>query len=183
MKKKGYFGLKEGEKATIIELPYDEDDFSMLIVLPNNNSQLAWEQVISREHIASLDKLGKIQPEEIILHLPKFKLAWKAELTEYMKEMGVKLAFTPQADFSKMINEKEQLYISAVVHQAVVAVDEAGTEASAATAVVMSRECMFMDSSPPKEIHVDHPFLFFIRHHNPKSNLFSTIFAGFVKTL
>eukprot|EP01111_Echinosteliopsis_oligospora_P003696 TRINITY_DN1578_c1_g1_i1.p1 TRINITY_DN1578_c1_g1~~TRINITY_DN1578_c1_g1_i1.p1 ORF type:complete len:393 (+),score=86.24 TRINITY_DN1578_c1_g1_i1:49-1227(+) len=180
MKKTGYFGVKEGEKETIIELPYYGNHFSMIIVLPKNNSQAAWDQVTSREYIASLDKLGNISSEEkVVLYLPKFKITWKSELKEYMKEMGVATAFTPQADFSKMTNEKERLYISAVIHQTVVAVGEEGTEASAATSVVISRS---MGIEPPKEIHVNHPFMFFIRHYNPTSDHYTTIFAGYLKT-
>eukprot|EP01111_Echinosteliopsis_oligospora_P003694 TRINITY_DN1578_c0_g2_i5.p1 TRINITY_DN1578_c0_g2~~TRINITY_DN1578_c0_g2_i5.p1 ORF type:complete len:398 (+),score=97.32 TRINITY_DN1578_c0_g2_i5:120-1313(+) len=177
MIKKAHFGVKEGEKATLIELPYKEQGFSMVIVLPKDNSQESWDAITSKEHMACLGKLGDIGSEEVVLHLPKFKISWKAELTNYMQEMGVKTAFTESADFSKMINQKEPLCIGAVIHEAVVEVDENGTEAAAATAVAMKLKSR---AGRPKEIHVDHPFFFYIRHNTSHEN-YTTIFAGYVK--
>jgi serpin B len=99
--------------------------------------------------------------------LPRFTVTSAFDLAEVLPSMGMVLAFTGEADFSGMTGRKE-LFISAVVHQAFADVNEEGTEAAAATAVVMSRSA----SQPPPLFRADHPFLFLIRDNRTGGILF-----------
>ena len=82
--------------------------------------------------------MGKFRKQKVIVSIPKFKTTAEFELAKTLEAMGMKDAFGGAADFSGM-NGKKDLFISAVVHKAFVDVNEEGTEAAAATAVVMSR--------------------------------------------
>eukprot|EP00026_Physarum_polycephalum_P010700 Phypoly_transcript_10874.p1 GENE.Phypoly_transcript_10874~~Phypoly_transcript_10874.p1 ORF type:complete len:353 (+),score=76.60 Phypoly_transcript_10874:81-1061(+) len=136
MHQKKSFGFREIEGATLVELPYNDRQFSMLIVLPKDNSQKAWESIVNKDFLQSVEKKG-LENRQINLYLPRFKVTWKSDLKPILQELGIKAAFGPQADFHKMITEKEDIFISNVIHQAVVEVNEEGTEAAAATAVVV----------------------------------------------
>lgn len=103
------------------------------------------------------------------LHLPKFKLEEKYSLSDNLISMGMRIAFTNNADFSGM-GDKKDLAISRVIHQSFVAVDEEGTEAAAATAVVIIYTTAIIDHA--LTFRADHPFHFFIRHNKSKSILF-----------
>jgi serpin B len=102
------------------------------------------------------------------LGIPKFKMTCEFSLADTLKEMGMPMAFGGQADFSGM-NGKQDLYISAVIHKAFVDVNEEGTEAAAATAVVVERK----SAAPVQTIfYADHPFLFLIRDSRTGAILF-----------
>lgn len=102
------------------------------------------------------------------LQLPKFKLEEKFDLSDYLSIMGMRLAFTTNADFSGM-GAKKDLAITKVIHQSFVAVDEEGTEAAAATAVTIATTALITNVLT---FRADHPFHFFIRHNKSKSILF-----------
>jgi serpin B len=103
------------------------------------------------------------------LSLPKFSFESKFELSDLLAEMGMPDAFDPaKADFSGM-DGTDLLYISNVIHQAYVGVDEQGTEAAAATAVVMTLESAMI---PELELTIDHPFIFLIRDQLTETVLF-----------
>jgi serpin B len=107
-----------------------------------------------------------MNPETIQLSLPKFKFASDFDLSQALKDMGMSMAFDPGlADFSG-ITDVENLYIQGIVHKAVVAVDEEGTEAAAAGAVVMGTTSM------TESMVVDSPFVFLIRDLGTGSILF-----------
>jgi len=92
--------------------------------------------------------------------MPKFEFDSEFRLNDTLAEMGMPIAFSPgDADFSGMTGNRE-LFISDVIHKAFVSVDEAGTEAAAATAVIMMRAAV---SKPPVEVTIDRPFIFLIR--------------------
>lgn len=103
------------------------------------------------------------------LYLPKFKMEERYDLRDNLIGMGMRSAFSTNADFSGM-SEKDKLMISKVFHKSFVAVDEKGTEAAAATAVII--ELTSAHVSHVLEFRVDHPFFFFIRHNKSKSILF-----------
>jgi len=113
--------------------------------------------------------LGKLGKRKVIVSVPKFRMTSQFSLADVLKSMGMKDAFSGKADFSGMTGVRD-LYISAVIHKAFVDVNEEGTEAAAATAVVMR-----IIAIGPKEIPVfraDHPFLFLIRDNKAGSILF-----------
>lgn len=103
------------------------------------------------------------------LHLPKFSLEDRIDLRDTLRNMGMTTAFTTNADFRGMTDKKD-LAISKVIHQSFVAVDEKGTEAAAATAVIISFTTSVINQV--LKFKVDHPFHFFIRHNKSKTILF-----------
>eukprot|EP01113_Clastostelium_recurvatum_P013370 TRINITY_DN17056_c0_g1_i3.p1 TRINITY_DN17056_c0_g1~~TRINITY_DN17056_c0_g1_i3.p1 ORF type:complete len:374 (+),score=76.42 TRINITY_DN17056_c0_g1_i3:250-1371(+) len=178
------FGLLQGKHATIVEMPYKTDWFSMLIILPNDPSQEGWNAIANVEYISSLGKLKSLDVprSKVRLFLPRFKVEWEADLKEQVESMGVRLAFSNDADFSKMAQSSKAFKISNIIHKAIVEVDEKGTEAAAATAVVMGRGGA-MKVEPPVEVCVDRPFMFMIRFHKAPSVSYTPLFVGQVKKL
>src|SRR5262249_15322702 len=106
--------------------------------------------------------------QEVRVHLPRFRLTSQFQLAEVLKAMGMTRAFTPgEADLSGMSSEQE-LHLSAVIHKAFVDVNEEGTEAAAATAVV----ALIKSRPQPTEFRADHPFVYLIRDQRTGSILF-----------
>lgn len=105
---------------------------------------------------------------DVHVTIPRFRLELGLEMTEPLRELGITRAFSRfQADFSKMTADPEGLFIGSVVHKAFIDVNEKGTEAAAATAIVMAAGCA-MEPEPPKEFRADRPFLFLIRDRQTK---------------
>jgi len=159
----------ENDKYKYIEIPYKDNKAKICIVLPNDKKGLA--DIKSTFNYASLVGLEKnAEFKTVKISLPKFNIDNKIELSKILYNAGMELPFTDQADFTAMTCKKE-LKIDKVIHQAFINIDEAGTEASAATAVVMKR---ITSTGPSKkvEFNADHPFLFFIKENKTKSILF-----------
>src|SRR5438132_3977451 len=155
---------------TLLVLPYTGNDLSMVILLPEAVDGLgALEQRLDAKELTSwLAALDQARESEAIVVLPKFKLNCRLNLKDDLAAMGMPSAFKPGADFSGMTSA-EKLWISDVVHQAFVDVNEEGTEAAAATAVAMTRSA---SASHTPLFRVDHPFLFLIRERQTGSILF-----------
>jgi len=171
MHKTHEFGYFETAHAKILELPYGSDDsLSMLVLLPKKVDGLA-----DLEKQLSSENLGKwsagLKSQNVKVQLPKFKTTSELGLTDVLGAMGMPLAFSDQADFSKM-STQERLTISAVIHKAFVDVNEEGTEAAAATAVAIRATAIFIDPKKTVEFRADHPFVFLIRHNQSKMVLF-----------
>jgi len=161
-----FFEQEDGLKA--IEIPYSKGKMSMLIILPKDNAGF---NMLKKE--INLDFYKKINSvlvsKNVKLYLPKFKTTSEFELSDILIKMGMPEAFSDRADFSGMTGAKD-LKISKVIHQAFVEVSETGTEAAAATAVVMRVKSMPI--SPP-EFKADHPFMFIIKENKENSILFA----------
>ena len=171
MNQTGEFKYTETETFQGLELPYVEDELSMIILLPKQTDGLAdFEKTLTVENLSQW--LGRLEKRKVIVSVPKFKMTSQFGLAGVLKSMGMTDAFSPVpgvADFSG-INGKRDLFISAVIHKAYVDVNEEGTEAAAATGVVMG-----ITSVRPREIPVfraDHPFVFLIRDNHSGSVLF-----------
>ena len=109
--------------------------------------------------------------KEVDLFLPRFKVNSQIALAEVLQSLGMKQAFTKSANFSGITDEP--LWISAVIHEAVVEVDEKGTEAAAATAIVFPTAAAPAEEPPkPKLFRADHPFVYAIRHRETGDVLF-----------
>jgi serpin B len=155
MKQDQFFGYAEGEGYQAVELPYDGEELSMVILLPASGNFEAFEEGLQAQQVS--DIISDLQPTRVALTMPRFKFVSQFSLKDTLAEMGMPIAFSPDdADFSGMTGNPE-LFISNVVHKAFVAVDEAGTEAAAATAVVVGIVSM------PGEVTIDRPFIFLIR--------------------
>lgn len=158
------FNYYEDDKLQILEMPYEGDELSMMVLLPKDDlGQL--ENSISADNIAAWK--DALRQESLDVYMPKFTFETKYFLKDALKEMGMPLAFTENADFSGMDGRKD-LFIDIVVHQAFVEVNEEGTEAAAATGVGMTLEAMPMT----KTFRADHPFIFLIQERSSGNILF-----------
>jgi len=157
MKQTESFGYTEGEGYEAVEMLYDGGELSMVILLPASGNFRVFEEGLGAQQVA--DIVSDLQPIEVALTMPKFEFESEFKLKDTLSAMGMPIAFSEFADFSGMTGNRD-LCISKVIHKAFVAVDEAGTEAAAATAVIMDG-CAVPDQ--PVEVTVDRPFIFLIR--------------------
>ncbi len=163
------FNYAENKDLQILEMPYSGEDLSMLILLPKNDDLAKVENSLSTENLAQWKKDLKKQRVEVFV--PKFKFETKYLMTEDLKAMGMPTAFGLGADFSGMDGKKD-LFISAVIHQAFVEVNEEGTEAAAATGVVMMLGALPGEETKIPVFRADHPFIFLIQEKNSGNILF-----------
>jgi serpin B len=168
MNQTGRFGYMETETFQGLELPYVKDELSMIILLPKAHDGLGeLEKTLTAENLSQW--LGKLFRREVIVSIPKFKATSQFSLASVLASMGMKDAFTQDADFSGMDGKKD-LFISAVIHKAYVDVNEEGTEAAAATGVAMKLTSLGPSETPV--FRADHPFLFLIRDNHTNAILF-----------
>lgn len=160
-----HFRTMEDDGYRAVELPYRERDFCMLIILPDSGRFQEIENSLGADFIFGI--LDRLEDASLALRLPKFNTTSQYLLGETLQSMGMTTAFGPEADFSGM-DGTSWLYISSVVHQAVISVDEYGTEAAAATAVIMAK--LNGESSSP--FRVDRPFIYLIMERNTRAVLF-----------
>jgi serpin B len=160
------------EDALVVEIPYDRNETSMLVVLPKKRGNLkAIESKLTSKVIA--EWRSSLRGNRVQLKLPRFKFTSKTNLTETLPAMGMKDAFDPgRADFSPM-TKAEPLFIGAVLHEAFIAVDEDGTEATGATVVMMMPTGIAPRQAKPVPFIADHPFLFLIQHRKTGCILFA----------
>ena len=149
----------------VVELPYANRETSMVVVLPAEGEFEAFERAFTVDRLAVM--LDRTSEAMVDLSLPKFGVESTFSLVETMQALGMKEAFTGGADFGGMV-EGGGLFVSDIVHESFVAVDELGTEAAAATGVVMT------ESMPTRQVEmtVDRPFLFYIRDRPTETPLF-----------
>ena len=150
----------------IVDLPYDGESLAMTIVLPEADQFTTIRQNVDQEWLntalATMDPRIKLE-----LTIPRFNFVWDASLAEPLTDLGMIDAFDKnRANFSG-ISTTEPLFISDVLHNVFIGVDEYGTEAAAATAVIVSTW------SEPIPFTADHPFLFFIRDTDTGAILFA----------
>ena len=164
MHRTGRLGYAERDGFQALELPYKGDALAMLVLLPRTTDGLA-----VLEGTLSLDGLDMRERRLVRVSFPRFRLEGGFALQEVLAAMGMPDAFRREADFSGMTGRREP-FISAVLHKAYVDVNEQGTEAAAATGVVMRPTAAPVDR--PVEFRADHPFLFLIRDRRTGSILF-----------
>ena len=151
---------------TAVRLDYAGDRLSALVLVPDAGRSIAEvEKQLTPLLIKQLTE--RMSKEKVSLALPKFEFRWRSELGEPLQALGMKTPFTAKADFSG-IDGARGLYISKVIHEAFIKVHEEGSEAAAATAVVMRRGM----PQPPAEVTVDRPFLFLIQDRQTGAILF-----------
>ncbi len=163
-----------GENYQAVNLPYLSTDFAMTVIVPDIGAFSNVENLLNPEQLTNIT--GNMSTERVDLQLPKFDFETTIDAKEPLSALGMAAAFDPESsDFSGMA-DVEDLHISDVLHKATINVDEQGTEAAAATAVIVG-----VTSAPieePISLIVDRPFLFFIRH-NPSGSI---LFMGRVLT-
>lgn len=157
----------QGSGYQAVEIPYDGDEVSMVILLPDAGSLEQFEETLTADQVSRI--VSELRPKQVQLSLPKFTYESTFSLAEVLAAMGMPDAVDPdRADFSG-ISGRRDLYISDVVHKAIVAVNEKGTEAAAATGVVVGTTSMpVVDVT----LTIDHPFIFLIRDVKTDTILF-----------
>ena len=156
MRQTELLGYAEGDGYQAVELPYDGGELSMIILLPQAGQFETFEGSLDAQQVDEI--IGRLEHRQVTLAMPRFEFESSFGLREALVAMGMPVAFSGDADFSGMTGNRD-LFIAEVIHKAFVSVDEAGTEAAAATAVVMPT------SMPPDEIievTVNRPFVFLI---------------------
>ncbi|MFT2009861.1 serpin family protein [Pontibacter sp. 13R65] len=163
--KKGKYLLYQDSQKQLIDLPYGNKQFSMTLLVPKGQQTV--DNLVQELNGANLDNwLNGADTASLDLYLPKFKLEYEKELKETLSQLGMGIAFTNQADFSRMLEGHSNLAISEVKHKTFVEVNEEGTEAAAATSVGIE-----LTSLPPS-VRVDRPFIFLIREKSSNAILF-----------
>jgi len=162
-------GYYVNETTHVIDIPYGNGQFSMMVILPVAGKKTGDVlEILDKESIENWN--NSIRPIEAELIMPKFKIEYKALLNETLSEMGMEIAFTERADFTRLFEEKYGLMISRVIHKAVIEVNEEGTEAAAVTGVEVS-----LTSLPPEKpvLTLNRPFIFFIKEKHTGAILFA----------
>lgn len=164
--------LESDEGTYVLELPYKHNTMAMTVVLPAQSSSLPeLERALTPEKLASWLRLPY---QNVKVYLPKFTMTAQFNLAQIMKAMGMRDAFNAGlADFSGMTEAIQDLFISEIIHKAFVDVSEEGTEAAAATAVMMRTTSLRM----VPVFRADRPFLFFITEKSTGSILFAGRFV------
>ena len=170
------FGYGAGDGYQAVNLPYEGSQVAMTILLPDQGRFSNFQDSLDAAAVSRI--IGEIKTERVTLIMPNFKYESQFGLAKTLQEMGMSDAFSERAsDFSGMdgqsclAGDDPCLRISEVVHKAFVAVDEEGTEAAAATAVLVV-EVTSAPPDPPIQVMVDHPFIFLIRDMETNAILF-----------
>jgi serine protease inhibitor len=158
------------DRVRLVDLPYGNGQFRMTVLLPEGGATLQQliDELDSERFEQFLSQADSLTAE---VYLPKFRLEYKTELRDVLSDMGMGIAFTADADLSDLFVEALDLYISRVLHQSFVEVNEKGSEAAAAT-IVEIRETSTGGGSPPV-IRIDRPFVFLIREQHSNTILFA----------
>jgi len=162
---KAKFNYADIGNLQILELPYKGDEISMLVLLPTDDID-SIESKLTTENLNEWK--GRMREEKLdAISLPKFEFDTKYFMAKTLSDMGMPTAFGAGADFSGM-NGVRSLFIDQVIHQAFVKVDEEGTEAAGATAVIMQKTAVLQR----KIFNADHPFIFVIQEEDTGNILF-----------
>jgi serpin B len=164
MNNEGNYGYTKGSGYQAVELPYSGNQVAMDIIMPDAGKFSTFESGMTADTVSGI--ISNLQNGSLSFTMPKFNFDSSFSLKAALTALGMPIAFSDQADFSGMTGNQD-LTIADVVHKAYVAVDEQGTEAAAATGVVMSATAMMQNS-----LTINQPFIFVIRDIQTGSILF-----------
>ncbi|MDM8004436.1 MAG: serpin family protein [Bacteroidota bacterium] len=174
MFQKQKFAMSRQEKVTLVELPYGQGNYAMVVALPD-------EGIAPAEIVSGLDATKweewmesmSYGPAEVELYMPKFRYEYKRKLNDGLISLGMGPAFDPGiADFSRISDE--EIFISFVLHQTFIENKEEGTEAAAATVIGFTRTSL---PPEPEVIDINRPFLYFIRETTTGTIVFMGLVA------
>ena len=164
-----YYG---DEQVSVVELPYGNGAFSLVLFMPSDKKKTSLDELI-----ADLDAdrwnqwMSNLSSYSFDLYLPRFTMESSMDLTDVMKTLGVKDAFKSEADFTN-ISTEQPLFIGLIKQNTFIKVDESGTEAAAVTIVDMDTSAL-----PPattlKELRFDHPFGYVLKENSTGAILFA----------
>ena len=173
MQRTGKMRYGEFDGVQAVELPYAGGELSMLVLLPPENGGLSAVGELLTRGFPTAWKL-KSRLREVRLWLPRFTIEWERECGEALRQAGIAEVFdAARADLSGIAGQKGDLVVSAVIHKAFVEVAEEGTEAAAATAVMVRMTAMLPEE--PVLFRADRPFVFLIRHEASDTTLFAGV--------
>ncbi len=166
MQLNGTIDYASGDGWQAVELPYVGGELAMLVILPEPGFLAEFESIF-----LVTDATQYLAPTLVRLRLPRWDTGSTFSLADVLGALGMPTAFTDRADFTG-ISTDEQLQIGAVIHQANITVDETGTEAAAATAVIIETTSAAPSEDEPVEMIVDRPFVFALRDRGTGAVLF-----------
>ncbi len=170
MKTKKAFNFYEDKEGLIIELPYQNENYSFVALMPKHDN--IYKYIANGKQASLRDKLKKMRKQDIEIHLPKFEIEGDYELKRMLKDLGLEKALSKTPDYEG-INKKNELYVNSIVHKTKIKLGEKGTEASAATAIFMRMKSAGPSSKYIK-VRLDTPFYYMI--YDKKNNL--ALFSG-----
>jgi serpin B len=165
------FAYAEGENYQLVALPYAGGRARMIVLLPAAGAFEAVEQTLTAEEFAAMLATMDAAEREVMLEFPAFEMESTTALESVLGQMGLTLPFGADADLSG-INGQGNLAIDQAIHKATITVDEAGTEAAAATVIGVTTLSMPIEQAPPVAMTVDRPFLYFIQDSETGALLF-----------
>jgi serpin B len=169
-----YGQYSETDELQVLQMPYAESRMSMAILLPRKVDGLpALEKSLTADRLSAWLAAYDKEAPHVNVTLPRFKMTARFELSKTLADMGMNLAFDPRkADFKGINGGKQPLWIDLVIHKAFADVNEEGTEAAAATAIVATPANGHGSPRKVREFRADHPFLFLIRDTDSGAILF-----------
>lgn len=177
----GYYSETK-EDGVLCELVYKKVNNSIRFGMwmpPKSNEVKEWRRFLESLSFERMDQFVQtLTTTDLSVQMPKFEVNEKFDnLQENFEQCGVKEIFTSAFDFSKATSTRG-IHVSKVIHQVVFKVHEQGTEAAAATAVVMNQECAFMKTKQPIQIRFNRPFIYYLRDVNVSLNPIGLLFMG-----
>lgn len=164
----------ENNDFQVVSITYIENKYDYVVVLPKDNSLTGYHALKKLTYeVLNNELLTKLRSRKVNVKIPKFSVESKINLNDVFISLGMKKAFTQSAD---CVDPNVKYNVSSIIQKAKIILDENGTEAAAATGMIMCLSCR-IDPEPIVNIFADHPFAFLLRHKQTGS----IIFEGFVK--
>ncbi len=168
MQQQDTYKYLKNDLFTAVELPYGSGNFSMVILLPEHGKTT--DDIAAELNTENWNVwLTQLSDKEVVLHLPRFKFEYNKQLQNDLTDMGMGIAFSENADFSK-INPERDIMISRVIHKTFVEVNEEGTEAAAVTVIEFVGTSIVDEI--PEYLNIDRPFLFVIKEKDTGAVMF-----------
>ncbi len=177
IQKQNWINYAHIKEKQIIKLDYKTSELSLLIILPENSTAENIHKLLpdKEEYQKILDNLS---PKEVYMEIPKFKIESGFPLSDVISDLGIKSAFDENADFSGISGQKD-LNISEVIQKVFFEIDEKGTEAAAATAVIMLTSALMAEEKPePINFIANKPFVFILKENKYNTPLFIGQYVG-----
>jgi serpin B len=154
----------------VIQLPYTSPHLSLMIILPDEKTVTDISTYIP-DAGQYKEMIDNIRPQDVYMEIPKFKLESQFSLSDHLKEMGMEKAFDSRADFSGIGGQRD-LFISAILQKVFFEIDEKGSEAAAATAIIVTTTALMPGFEEPMEFIADRPFIFILKENQFNTPLF-----------
>lgn len=173
MQQTARFRLLENEKVFMLELPYQDEQFSLLLLLPKEKKGLGQlEKELNTKNLS--EWCDGFSIANVDVRLPRFTTTFESKLNESLQSLGIKTAFSREADFSG-VNGHRDLFLSKVVQKTFLKIDETGTQASSSSGAVLSLKSMSLDV---KSFFANRPFLYILRQTDDPNTLGTVWFIG-----